>query len=739
MASVTPYYNGGAGYIGYVGGAKTARFKFTTGTDGAKKLEFQTSYFWLQEPQDNSGYATAGHFRCAISTSATAYNGYAGSAGKAIIQYSAGDPGYMQCSITQNLLPNTTYYLFIFPDSKNLYCNWYIKGLTGNAVTLSGVYAQATTVSASDGVFGEAVEITLNRHSEGYTHTVKVAVGDIPDTEIYTKTSDYPTLSWTPVLSQYASAITDKGSVPTTITVETYNGNSLIGSDSTTIQLSFPADQVGPVAGNGWYSAAPYNQDKGSAVAAYLAGISKVRVTFDSSKITLRENATLSALAIICGGETIEADLTASPVQADSPILNGATAITIRATDSRGFTAEETLNVTPNPYAAPVVTNVNVVRCDENGTPNANGSYLSIQASASCSSAGGENRITSLKFWARQLGQQYAGNGTALGLLPVILVQPVDLDTVTKNPVYFKVTARGENLSYRWQYRTSEAGNWTNSTTASATTERLAVSARPAISGYQYRCRVSNDAGTVYTDVVTLTVSSEGADPVTPVIPVSHVTETAVRIEGGFNPDISFELKFEVTDTAGNSSITLLRVPTRKWALKFGTGANSVGLGKAPEHDNALELPDTWSIYFGSQSWLDKVYPVGSIYMSANSTSPATLFGGSWSPIEGKFLLAAGNGYTAGDSGGLASHSFNDDAQAAIGLYKSGNNAYVEIDDDDGEGGSRNFTGYTKYASLSGYNDTPDASYVTPSAAKVTGSVDTMPPYLTVYVWQRTA
>ena len=35
------------------------------------------------------------------------------------------------------------------------------------------------------------------------------------------------------------------------------------------------------------------------------------------------------------------------------------------------------------------------------------------------------------------------------------------------------------------------------------------------------------------------------------------------------------------------------------------------------------------------------VYPVGSIYISVNSTSPATLFGGTWEQIQGKFLLAS--------------------------------------------------------------------------------------------------
>ena len=51
-------------------------------------------------------------------------------------------------------------------------------------------------------------------------------------------------------------------------------------------------------------------------------------------------------------------------------------------------------------------------------------------------------------------------------------------------------------------------------------------------------------------------------------------------------------------------------------------------------------------------------YPVGSIYMSVNSTDPGTLFGGTWERITGKFLLAAtdngssGADQAAGNTGG---------------------------------------------------------------------------------------
>ena len=39
---------------------------------------------------------------------------------------------------------------------------------------------------------------------------------------------------------------------------------------------------------------------------------------------------------------------------------------------------------------------------------------------------------------------------------------------------------------------------------------------------------------------------------------------------------------------------------------------------------------------------LDKTYPVGSIYMSVNSTDPSTLFGGTWERLKGRFLIGAG-------------------------------------------------------------------------------------------------
>lgn len=49
---------------------------------------------------------------------------------------------------------------------------------------------------------------------------------------------------------------------------------------------------------------------------------------------------------------------------------------------------------------------------------------------------------------------------------------------------------------------------------------------------------------------------------------------------------------------------------------------------------------------------LEVVYPIGSIYQSTKSLSPASIVGGTWERITEKFLFAAGENYTCGQTGG---------------------------------------------------------------------------------------
>ena len=136
------------------------------------------------------------------------------------------------------------------------------------------------------------------------------------------------------------------------------------------------------------------------------------------------------------------------------------------------------------------------------------------------------------------------------------------------------------------------------------------------------------------------------------------------------------------------------------------------------------------------------IYPVGSIYMSISSTSPSSLFGGSWTELGyGTFLMASGGG-SAGSSGGSSSHSHslgtpnNTEAMALVqaNVYSAGTGVgFLPTD---------YYSWEPKEAILSGtYNNSAD--YGTRSGAtQVVGntkSESNLPPYYTVHIWRRTA
>lgn len=123
---------------------------------------------------------------------------------------------------------------------------------------------------------------------------------------------------------------------------------------------------------------------------------------------------------------------------------------------------------------------------------------------------------------------------------------------------------------------------------------------------------------------------------------------------------------------------------------------------------------------------LDKAYPVGSIYMSVNSTNPQNLFGGTWVQIKDRFLLAAGTTYKAGATGGEATHTLTVDEipnhQHVLWYPNEGGEQSAAIGYP--EAGSKN-TWYAEASKTGG--------------AGGGAAHNNMPPYLSVYVWKRTA
>lgn len=143
--------------------------------------------------------------------------------------------------------------------------------------------------------------------------------------------------------------------------------------------------------------------------------------------------------------------------------------------------------------------------------------------------------------------------------------------------------------------------------------------------------------------------------------------------------------------------------------------------------------------YCTKSQLINLVYPVGSIYMSINSTSPQTLFGGTWQQISDTFLLCAGSTYTAGSTGGEATHQLvNNELPKLSGTARMGWNdgsaAGIMIGSVSGIFGATSGTAYFVRSSTSGtYSTNLTINFGNDQPH------NNMPPYLAVYVWKRTA
>ena len=158
---------------------------------------------------------------------------------------------------------------------------------------------------------------------------------------------------------------------------------------------------------------------------------------------------------------------------------------------------------------------------------------------------------------------------------------------------------------------------------------------------------------------------------------------------------------------------------------------------------------------------MKKIYPVGSIYMSTVSTNPATLFGfGTWEAMPaGRVLLAQGKSdwgttYEAGSTGGEATHKLTVGELPSHGHSASTNTAnltgnansiginYDEVsvsgiisknrgNDYGGTNNDHNKTGFLINASHS--------HTVTINSTGSNQAHNNLPPYLAIYIWERTA
>jgi microcystin-dependent protein len=220
------------------------------------------------------------------------------------------------------------------------------------------------------------------------------------------------------------------------------------------------------------------------------------------------------------------------------------------------------------------------------------------------------------------------------------------------------------------------------------------------------------------------------------------VTGTTVSASGGFSGNLTGVVTGSLdgnatsatawanTRTIGFTSDSDL---TGSWAVNGTASINSNIQVKDNSHlhtvANISDMDSFVDGKVGSLVSVDRIWPIGSIFISTSSANPSGNFGGNWEAFGGgKCLVGVGTGFTGGQTGGeythklttaqMPSHSHNHTTRAGRSFSKNGKTADNGVTQ--GSNGVVLDT-WTEATTNTGGNN----------------SFDIMQPYIAVYMWKR--
>lgn len=273
-------------------------------------------------------------------------------------------------------------------------------GCTGSQTFTLDTIARASTLSASDGTLGTKTTLTADRKSSSFTHTLTWECGSYSGT-IATKSS---ATSWnfTPEL-KLASVAPYGQKVYCTYTLSTYNGSTLVGTDSKSVWFTIPSS-VKPSCTLSLSDSNGYASTYGG----YIQGESQLSVTINA---TQAYGSPISRYSASANGATY------STRTFTTSVLNkvGTNTISATVTDGRERPGSVSSNITVLAYSRPQITNLKVRRCNANGTENDRGGYGKISFHCTITPLSNKNtRACSLRY--RQSGATTWTNAPAITL-----------------------------------------------------------------------------------------------------------------------------------------------------------------------------------------------------------------------------------------------------------------------------------------------------------------------------------
>lgn len=583
----------------------------------------------------------------------------------------------------------------------------YYESITASAsITLDRI-ARATQpgLSASAADMGASITISLPRADDNFTHDLAYSFAGGAYVSIATGVGT--SQSWT--VPDVASSIPNAASGTLTVRAITKSGSTTIGTKYAVMTARVPASVLPTV---GTVSAVEATAGLASRFGAFVQNKSAINVSISGTGAkgsTIKEyQATLLGKAYSGSSWT-------------SDVLSSSGTLSVKVKDSRGrWSAAKNVSITVLPYSPPAISAFRVYRVDTAGNAAEDGERLAVVYKYSVASLDSKNTASMKLEYKRSTATTWA---------QLLTGSAISEDTTVKPATAF-------STDYRFDVRITVTDYFGASATYQATLPSGAVILDLRADG----------TGIAFGKTAERSGVDFGFDPKGRVLGLGAASEA---IESG--ADLNeykrigvYSIRSNVV-AAGVINIPLATAGTLRVfnATGVGTDAENAATDEwvyLMQEFYALEA--TRPVYRrtlsknGAAGWsygawvvtptMLSVYPLGSIYLSVNSVNPGELFGGTWERIQDVFLLASGNTYDAGSTGGEREHKLTvNEMPSHQHTLANGNAAGPTYD-------------WTPAAvQLNGENGWTWNANTHPVGGGA--AHNNMPPYLAVYVWKRTA
>lgn len=254
--------------------------------------------------------------------------------------------------------------------------------------TLNTIPRATTPTTSGTWNVGNSVTISTPRASDAFTHTLQYSLNNSTWTNIDTGVETSAT--WT-LPAALATAKTNATSGTVYIRCITYNGSTNVGNKTISRTYNITSSYAAPSV------AIAASQTNNANIAQYIRGRSSVTL---KATATFKHGAKAQKYVFTYGGTTKTVNTTASTASVTFALPSNAAAsysYSVVLTDSRGYTASKSGTFATVAYTAPVISALNVVRGNYDGTKfteASKGNNLQIIAAGAITSLSNVNRKT---------------------------------------------------------------------------------------------------------------------------------------------------------------------------------------------------------------------------------------------------------------------------------------------------------------------------------------------------------